>query len=211
MSDTTKGDVSPHVVAVGEVLWDLLPGGAQIGGTSANFVCHARELSARVALASAVGDDDLGREIVRRMQARGVDTAAVAVVPDKQTGIVEVSVDASGMPTYRIVEDVAWDHIPWSASVARLASTADVVCWGTLAQRSPGSRATVADFLNQVGPETLKVFDINLRVPDPDRAMVEASLQRADVVKLNDEELPRVAELCGIAERAVLGQLAELS
>jgi len=211
MSDSKREMGSPRVVAVGEVLWDLLPGGAQIGGTSANFVCHARELAETVALASAVGDDDLGREILRRMASRGVETSGVAVLPEKQTGIVEVTVDGAGMPTYRIVEDVAWDHIPWNETVAGLASTADVVCWGTLAQRSTGSRSTVLRFLDQVGSETLKVFDINLRVPDPDRGMVEESLRRADVVKLNDEELPRVVELCGLVANGVPEQLAELS
>jgi fructokinase len=188
----------------------LLPGGAQIGGTSANFVCHARELSDRVSLASAVGDDDLGREILARMVSRGVDVAGVAVLPGRPTGTVAVTVDVAGQPSYRIEDDVAWDHIPYSEGVARLASSADIVCWGTLAQRSAGSRSTMTRFLGNVRPGVLRVFDINLRVPDPERSMVEESLALADVVKLNDEELPRVAGLCGLGAGSVESQLAEL-
>lgn len=200
----------PRVVAYGEVLWDLLPGGPQLGGAPANFAFHARELSPAVALVSAVGADDRGRAILERMQDRGIDVRGVAVLPEKQTGIVDVTLDAAGIPSYRIVENVAWDHIPMTETVVELARSAQVVCWGTLPQRSPVSMETLHRFLGEVLPSALTVFDINFRVPDPERSMVEASLHRADVVKLNDDELPRLAALCGLGIGDHAGILAEV-
>ncbi|MFM7320671.1 MAG: PfkB family carbohydrate kinase, partial [Armatimonadota bacterium] len=122
----------------------------------------------------------------------------VAVLADKPTGTVNVVLDANGLPTYTIVEDVAWDHIPWSDAVAEVAACADAVCWGSLAQRAPGSRATIERFLDSVRPGALRICDINLRAETLDRDLIEGTLARAEVLKCNDEELPRIADLLGI-------------
>ncbi len=200
----------PLVAAVGEVLWDLLPDGEQLGGTTANFAWHAREAGARVALVSAVGEDPRGRRIVERMAAQGVETGAVAVLADKATGTVDVVLDAHGLPTYAIVEDVAWDHIPWSGAVAEVAARADAVCWGSLAQRAPTSRATIERFLDSAGPGVLRICDINLRAEVLDRGLIEGTLARADVLKCNDEELPRIADLLGVPAGDELDRLRGL-
>lgn len=197
----------PRIVAIGEVLWDLLPAGPQLGGAPSNFACHARDVGGAVELVSAVGDDALGREILRRMEARGVGTAHVAVLPDRPTGTVDVALDAAGKPTYTIVEGVAWDFVPWSDALGALAASADVVCWGSLCQRAPVSRETILRLVDAAGPGTLRLCDINLREAELDAERIAGSLRRADVLKCNDEELPRLAALFGI--EASVDALAE--
>jgi fructokinase len=194
------------LVGLGEILWDLLPAGPQLGGAPANFAYHAAALGGRGAVASCVGDDDRGREILERLDGLGVDRAAVALDSEHPTGTVTVEVDADGRPHYTIHENVAWDFIRPDEALWHLAVTADAVCFGTLAQRSAVSRATIAQFLEHTLAGCLRIFDINLRQSYYDRAVLEHSLEHADVVKLNDEELPvvsRLLDLPGPADEAL--------
>src|SRR4051794_21441052 len=126
---------TPIIVGVGEVLWDLFPGGKQLGGAPANFAYHAHAQGAEGFVISAVGDDDLGREIVEKLQHLGLDTRFLQTVRNRPTGTVTVEVDAAGKPQYIIHENVAWDHITWDETLTELALAADAVCLGTLAQR----------------------------------------------------------------------------
>src|SRR3954470_14735499 len=100
-----------RIVGIGEVLWDLLPAGKQLGGAPANFVCHAHALGANARLISRVGDDSAGREIIESFRARGLPTDTIGIDPTAPTGSVSVEVGAEGHPKYIIHEDVAWDHI----------------------------------------------------------------------------------------------------
>lgn len=188
----------PVVLSVGEVLWDLLPGGAQLGGAPANFVVHAQALGADARLVSRVGDDDLGREALRRLGERGVDLSGVGVDAALPTGRVTVDVAADGQPRFTILEDVAWDAIAAGPEVLAVAARADVVCFGSLAQRDPRSRKAIRDCLRAVRPGTLRVFDINLRAPFYSADVVEESLRMADVLKLNETELPVLAAQFGL-------------
>ena len=186
------------LVRLGEVPWDMLPAGRQLGGAPANFAYHAAALGGAGAVASCVGDDESGREILRRLDELGVDRAAVAVDGRHPTGTVTVALDEAGRPHYTIHEPVAWDFIPFGPAQQALAGRADAVCFGSLAQRSATSRGSIQKFLAAVRPGCLRVFDINLRQAFYDRAVIAAGLERADVAKLNDEELPTVARLLAL-------------
>jgi len=189
------------ILAIGEILWDMLPAGKQLGGAPANFAYHAAQLGADVRLVTAVGDDELGREIVDREHGLGLDTSFVAVDPAHSTGVVTVALEA-GQPSYTIHENVAWDFIPQSPALLHLAGRADCVCFGTLAQRSPTSRATITAVLAHARPDAVRICDVNFRQHYFDAETVAASLAAASVVKLNDHELPRLMALVGASSSA---------
>ena len=184
------------VVGIGELLWDAGPDGRCLGGAPANFACHAAQLGAEAWVVSGVGDDASGEALTREAQTIGVETC-VAVLPGEATGRVDVVLDAGGDPSYRIATPSAWDGVPWTDATASLAGRADAVCFGSLAQRSPKSRETIHRFL-AAAPDAVKLFDVNLRPPFDDRAVVEASLLRADVLKVNEAEWDQVARWFGV-------------
>jgi fructokinase len=189
----------PLVVGLGEILWDLLPDGKQLGGAPANFAYHTQSLGARGVVASCVGDDELGRLIVARLVELGLDIQHVAVDERHPTGTVSVELDAGGKPRYTIHKNVAWDFIPSTPALLDLAARADAVCYGSLCQRSEVSRRTVRAFLESTRPDCLRVFDINLRQSFYGPEIVDAMLSLSNVMKLNDEELPVVARLLSIS------------
>jgi fructokinase len=201
----------PLVVGIGELLWDLLPDGRQMGGAPANFAFHAQALGASSAIVSAVGDDRSGREILEELGRRGLERSGIAVVSGAPTGTVTVALDAGGIPHYTIHEGVAWDVLPWTTGLGDLAARADAVCFGSLAQRSPVSRATIGAFLDATGPDCLRVLDLNLRQAYFSRETVHGLLGRATVLKLNDDELATVAGMLSFPgpESRVLAALLE--
>lgn len=191
----------PIVAAIGEVLWDVYPDLARFGGAPANFACHATALGADAPLVSAVGKDELGDQALQTLKSHNVDTSCIDRDATHPTGQVRVTVDAAGRPTYVIADDSAWDNIQWSDSLVTLARQADAVCFGTLAQRSSKSRETIRRFVGATLPGTLRMFDVNLRQEFFDVEVIETSLQLASAVKLNEEELPTVAKMCGVSAR----------
>jgi fructokinase len=198
MTTANTSNRQPVVIGVGEILWDMLPTGRHFGGAPVNFAYHAAQCGAVVHAVSAVGDDPLGWEILRRMDDLGIGRQHVAVDPTHKTGMVTVDLDIAGKPQYFIHEDVAWDYIPTTRTLFELAQGADAVCFGTLAQRSPVSRRTILDLLAAVPKNCLRVFDINLRLEYYSAEVLEAGLRNCDVLKLSDEELPVLARLVGV-------------
>ena len=186
----------PIVVGMGEALWDVLPDGKKIGGAPANFAFHAGQAGMDSRVVSAVGNDALGEEALATLEGKGLNIEAVARV-DFPTGVVNVSLGEQGIPQYDICEGVAWDNIPFTPTLANLAGQAQAVCWGSLAQRNEVSRKTIFSFLDAMpsDEERLKVFDINLRQQFYTLEIIEASCRRANVLKINDEELVLVSEL----------------
>lgn len=184
-------------IGLGEVLWDLLPGGRQLGGAPANFAYFANLLGERGIVASRVGDDELGREAAARVRQLGSSIEFLQCDLDHPTGTVQVRVDAAGQPQFDIAQPVAWDFLQWTAGWKQLAKEADAVCFGSLAQRSPASRRTVLQFLRATRPETLRVFDVNLRQPFYSAEVVAESLPLAQIIKLNHDELPVMTRLLG--------------
>ena len=184
-------------IGLGEVLWDLLPGGRQLGGAPANFAYHAHALGAESLVVSRVGRDDLGRDLVEHLNALGLVTSGISVDPAAPTGTVSVTLDPTGQPTYTIHTDVAWDFLEAGPEVLRAAAGADAVCFGTLAQRHPVARDSIRRLLQATRPEALRIFDINLRQRFWSREVIVESLALANVLKLNDEELPILMDLLG--------------
>jgi fructokinase len=184
-----------NVVGVGEILWDLLPTGPQLGGAPANFAYHAHALGAQAQVISRVGADDQGREIIRRFNQMGLPDAGVQIDPSNPTGTAQVEVSSDGLAHFTIQESVAWDHIALTSEALAIANAADAICFGTLAQRSYPSRHTIQQLIATTPADALKVFDINLRQQFYSRDVIEESLRQANVLKLNDDELPVLAEV----------------
>ncbi len=201
----------PIVVGLGEVLWDMLPSGKQFGGAPANFAYHSKALGAEAVVVSCAGEDPLGEEILARLDGLELSRDYVAVDKAHPTGTVSVELDAEGKPDYVIHQPVAWDFIPTMPGLMDLAGRTDAVCFGSLAQRSDVVRATICDFLAATPPDCLRIFDINLRQAFLDAATIDRGLRAANVLKLNDEELPVVAELLSISdgEEALMKELLD--
>jgi fructokinase len=186
------------LIGLGEVLWDLLPAGRQLGGAPANFAYHARALGADGRIISRVGRDANGGEIVARLEQLGIPTDCIQVDPTAPTGTVSVDLSPDGQPLYTIHENVAWDRIAGEENARRAVERADAVCYGTLAQRSETSRTTILRLLSSTRPDCMRVLDVNLRQHFYSREIIEQSLELATVLKVNDAELPRLAELFGV-------------
>ena len=181
--------MSDEILCVGEILWDALPDGLFLGGAPFNVACHLHALGEQVAFVSRVGADVLGDEALRRLQARGLDDDLMQVDDALPTGFVRVALDAPDDPAYEIVEPAAWDAIARTDRLERRAERAAALVFGSLAQRAEPSRETIQALCRS---GATGVFDVNLRPPYVDRAVVERSLRAADVAKLNDAELDRM-------------------
>jgi fructokinase len=199
------------LVGLGEILWDMLPDGKKLGGAPANFAYHAQALGARGVVVSCIGDDDLGEEIMSRLEKLGLDRSYIAVDKDHPTGTVSVELDEKGVPNFTIHQNVAWDFIPSNPDLLDLAAQTDAVCFGSLCQRSQGSRDTVRSFLQATKPDCVRVFDINIRQSFYSKDIVHDMLEISNVLKLNDDELPLLAELLSItgSEADILSQLTD--
>lgn len=197
------------LVGLGEILWDMLPEGKQLGGAPANFAYHAQALGGKGYVVSCIGNDEMGAEILSVVKGIGLDKQYIAVDENHPTGTVTIELDNEGKPDYVIHENVAWDFIPLNSGLMELAAKIDCVCFGSLCQRSEVSRETVRSFLGATREKCLRVFDINLRQKFYSREIIESMLELSNVLKLNDEELPVVAEMLGIEgnETKVLSRL----
>ena len=183
------------IVGLGEALWDCLPEGRKLGGAPANFAYHTGQFGYDSLAISAVGNDVLGKETLDEFGKKGVKYLMPEV--DYQTGTVQVELDSEGIPTYDIKEGVAWDNIPFTPEVEEAAKNCRAVCFGSLAQRSSVSRQTIQKFLEATPKDCLKIFDINLRQNFNTKEIITNSLQHANILKINDEELVLIGRLFG--------------
>ena len=186
------------VVGLGEILWDVLPDGKQLGGAPTNFAYHCQVLGSQAVIVSCIGNDKLGKEILDTLENLELPADHIAIDSQHPTGTVTVEIDRQGKPDYEIHENVAWDFIPTSPNLIALASQADAVCFGTLSQRSEASRKTIRKFLDATHPGCIRVYDINLRQNYYSKQIVDDMLKHAEILKLNDEELPVVAKMLEI-------------
>ncbi len=176
------------ITGIGELLWDILPETKAPGGAPANFAIHARKLGAEAAVISAIGNDKNGLDILEFLTQKGINARHIPITPSP-TGTVNVIVDKSGKPDYAIAENSAWDHIPLPEKALELAGECHAICFGSLAQRNKTSRESIELFLRAASSNCLKIFDINLRKEYYTPEIITNSLELANVVKLNDEEL----------------------
>lgn len=191
--------MQPLFIGLGELLWDLLPGGRQLGGAPANFAYIASLLGNRSTIVSRVGADELGREASDRCSDLGLDISHLQTDPARPTGTVNVKLDAHGIAEFEIVENVAWDNLEWSPDLKSLAGIADVVCFGSLAQRREPSRGTIQQFLKTTRGSCLRIFDVNLRQHYYTPVILRTGFALATVVKMNHVELPIVLESVGLS------------
>jgi len=193
-----------RVVGLGEVLWDILPERTCLGGAPANFAYITTLMGDQGIVASRVGEDSRGVEALRLMEEMGLDIDHVQTDAKRPTGTVNVKLDDRGIAQYEIAQPVAWDFMEWTPDWQRLAEDADAVCFGSLAQRSAESRATIRTFLGAVPKSAVKVFDVNLRQAYYSAEILIESMRLADIVKLNDEELPKIMSLGNLPHKGEL-------
>lgn len=189
-----------RIVSLGEILWDQFREKKHLGGAPLNFAFHASQLGHHASIVSRVGDDTLGREILDAVGEMGIDCTQIQVDPNKPTGTVNVSVNIFGEPKYDIIEDVAWDYIEATEVQHALVRSADVVCFGTLAQRSAVSRASIHALLETARGESrdiLIVCDLNLRQQFYTTEIIRRSLDFTRVLKLDEDEFCVVKGLMG--------------
>jgi len=198
-------------MGVGELLWDLLPSGKQAGGAPSNFAYHARELGADALVISRVGNDSLGREILGHLAGLGLRTDGISTDSTVPTGAVVVSLDQQDNPAYTIQEPSAWDFIEARQDILQQAAHAEAVCFGSLAQRHPAACAAITAVIAATPSSALRIFDVNLRQNYWSPELIRRSLKLANVLKLNDEELPLVADALGATgdEYSSLRQIAD--
>ncbi|MFO1460306.1 MAG: carbohydrate kinase [Verrucomicrobiota bacterium] len=188
----------PRIACIGEVLWDLLPAGPQLGGAPANLACHVAQLGGAATLISRIGRDDLGRRARLGLERHGVLLDSLQEDASYPTGTVSVDLDVQGHPRFTIVEPVAWDHLEATPQALRTVQSAEALCFGTLAQRSPGSRHAIETLLQEVPRSQLRLCDINLRDPFHTPEVIESSLRAANALKLNETELPMLGGIFGL-------------
>ena len=183
------------IVGMGEVLWNMLPEGKKIGGAPANFAYHVSQYGFDGCVVSAVGDDKLGNEILESFNNRRLNYL-IQRVP-YPTGTVQIELDEAGIPCYEIKENVAWDNIPFTVDLEKLAKKTRAVCFGSLAQRNTVSRETINRFLDVMSDAAgqYRVFDVNLRQGFYDKEILCNSMKRCNILKINDEELIAVSRM----------------
>lgn len=185
----------PIVVGIGEILWDIFPTGKRAGGAPINFVYHATQLGAEGYAISAVGNDALGVEILQELEANHIANYIESI--SYPTGTVKIELN-NGIPSYTIIENVAWDHIPLTQKAIDLVKTADAICYGTLSLRNAASRKTITTLLSYAKKDALRFYDINLRQHYYSKELIEELLKFANIFKINDEELSVLKDLFNI-------------
>jgi fructokinase len=184
---------APPVLCFGEILWDCLPRGLFPGGAPINVAYHLQKLGLTAYPVTAVGADFLGEELIRRLEQWGLDSRFVNVLPDKQTGVVRAHIQPDRSAKYEIVEDVAWDWIEPDEEVLEMANRGASLLFGTLAQRSEHNRKQLSAVLGKMAGG-LRIYDVNLRPPFDDAELIRHLAGRADLIKLNDEELEVITQ-----------------
>ena len=186
------------IISIGEVVWDMLPAGKQLGGAPVNFAYYAAALGAEACPITAIGKDALGDETLAALKETGLDLRAVQR-NDLPTSRVNITLDEAGIPQYEIVENVAWDSLEATAEDIVLMRGADAVCWGSLSQRSEKSRKSILTLLDAAPQDCVKVFDINIRQNYYDREGITESLRRCNILKLNEDELPLLQKMFSLS------------
>ena len=189
------------ILSVGELLWDLLPSGAVLGGAPANLAYRVAALGTPARLVTRVGRDGWGERALQELRDRGLDVSLIQQDPRRPTGSVRVAFDENGSHAFEIVRDVAYDSIEAQPAALEAAADASAICFGTLIQRSPASRATLATLLD-ASRASWALCDVNLRPGCYSDETLRWSTTRANVLKLNDEEIPDLAHLLPAAPRA---------
>ena len=187
-----------HLIGLGEILWDLLPSGRQLGGAPANFAYQANALGATGTIISRVGRDQNGSDLLSRVRQLGLAPNLIQIDSEAPTGTVSIELSSDGQPRYIIHENVAWDRIAAEKEALAAAAHSDAICFGTLAQRSDRSRSSIHEILSNSRRDALRILDVNLRQSFYSADVIGESLGAASILKINDGELPVLAKLFGL-------------
>jgi fructokinase len=197
------------IVAYGEILWDLLPSGAVIGGAPFNFAYRAKTLGNQVCMVSRLGRDELGEKAMQRVIELGMDTRYIQRDDTYPTGTVDVFFDENKNPDYNINKHVAYDHIQLTDDLIELIQGVDCLCFGSLIQREETSKNTLYTLIDYFkGPYIL--FDINLRKDCYSRETISRSLEKANICKLNEEETAMLDTMLGLDQSDIPGRAKKL-
>jgi len=186
-------------VGLGELLWDILPTGKQLGGAPANFAYHSQQLGVESYIISSVGSDAPGDEIFNCLNDYNLSTEYINIDPEFPTGTVDIKVDDLGIPEYTIHTNVAWDNIPLKEKTQEMLSRVDAICFGSLAQRSAISARTIQSILKSCSSNCFKVFDINIRQSFYTSQLIAENLKLANGFKLNDEEFALIVDMFAVS------------
>jgi fructokinase len=187
----------PQIVAVGELLWDLLPSGARLGGAPANFAVFCARLGNCSVLVSSLGNDDYGNAARSMLLQPNLDLTQLQMSETYPTGTVEVTFSANNQPSYVISRGVAWDFIQLTPDLLATVRAADAICFETLPQRHEVSRSTIRSMVEAAARECVRVCDINIRMPDCSPEVLRWSVAHADIIKVSEEELPLTFSFLG--------------
>lgn len=196
------------ILGIGELLWDILPEGPQLGGAPANYSVMAGRLGNHAAILSRLGQDELGQRALEVLKPFPVDCSQLQADPEQPTGRVTVELE-EGQASYTFHQPVAWDFFELTDTWLDLARKADAVCFGSLAQRSEQSRATIHALVKATRPDCQRIFDVNLRTPFYNQEIIRESLKLASVMKMNDVEVPLVLGLLGLPSSGSLQEGAQ--
>jgi fructokinase len=187
----------PQIVAVGELLWDLLPSGARLGGAPANFAVFCARLGNRSVLVSSLGNDDYGNAARTQLVQPNLDLTQLQFSGTHPTGTVEVTFSDNNQPSYLISRGVAWDFIQLTPGLLATVRAADAICFETLPQRHEVSRSTIRSMVEAAPAECVRVCDINIRMPDCTPEVLRWSVAHANIIKVSEEELPLTFSFLG--------------
>lgn len=190
--------MSHTIAAFGEALFDLLPSGAVLGGAPLNFAYRVSSLGNRGVIISRLGRDENGRKALDLIRSLGMETEYIQSDPDRPTGTVEITLDKNREPDYFIVPEAAYDYIESGPDLAALVAEAECLCFGTLIQRGPSSRETLKKLLNAFNGKYV-LLDINLRKNCYTPDTIKDSVSKADILKVNEEEVFVAASAFGIS------------
>lgn len=179
-------------ICYGEILWDVLPDGPQPGGAPLNVAYHLSKLGIDTSLISRVGNDPNGHNLLTLMEQWGINKSNIQIDEQYETSQVLAKIGNGNEVTYEIIYPVAWDFIDYPANTNLEKATPGYFIYGCLAARNSISRYTLLKLLDT---PAIKVFDINLRPPFVDKALLEVLLRKADILKFNEAELDIVQDM----------------
>ncbi|WP_114747864.1 carbohydrate kinase family protein [Pleomorphovibrio marinus] len=197
-----------NIICYGEMLWDVFPKDKIPGGAPMNVALHLQHLGHHVAMFSAIGEDKMGKKLLAFVEKYGVKTDYIQRNKEYPTGTVLVDDSDKENIKYDIVKPSAWDYIAFEEKMIREVQLADCFIFGSLAVRNQTSKETLFRLLQK---DVLKVLDINLRPPHYTPELLEQLLEKADILKINEEELTILADYLNLPSKvpAALEKLSE--
>ncbi|WP_298496826.1 carbohydrate kinase [uncultured Algibacter sp.] len=182
------------IVCFGEILWDVFPTHKKIGGAPLNVALRAKSFNNDVTMISAIGNDNLGKALLSYLKEHEINTECIQVLEQYKTGEVKVFLDKKGSASYTIDYPCAWDKIELNNALVETVKASDAMVFGSLITRDDTSKQTLFELLEYAN---YKIFDLNLRPPHYTKETLVFLMEKANFIKLNDDELYEVSAFLG--------------